>query len=132
VPEGVTLLESVPHAVVMAAWERSLFGVAPSVWPDPLPGVVREPMTRGRPVIATRVGGTTDLVSDGVNGLLVDPGDARGLADAIRRLVDEPGLRERMGVDALASVTDLTAPAIAARFENLYASALRATGVPSR
>src|SRR4051812_24344236 len=46
VSDGVTLLESVPHAVVMAAWERSLFGVAPSVWPDPLPGVVREPMTR--------------------------------------------------------------------------------------
>ena len=76
VPDGVTLLESVPHAVVMAAWERSLFGVAPSVWPDPLPGVVREPMTRGRPVIATRVGGNTDMVSDGVNGLLVDPGES--------------------------------------------------------
>ena len=78
IPEGVTLLESVPHAVVMAAWERSLFGVAPSVWPDPLPGVVREPMTRGRPVIATRVGGNTDMVNDGVNGLLVAPGRCPG------------------------------------------------------
>jgi glycosyltransferase involved in cell wall biosynthesis len=124
-PENTTLLESVPHAVVMAAWERSLFGVAPSVWPDPLPGVVREPMTRGKPVIATRVGGNTDMVSDGVNGLLVDPGDASGLAAAMRRLLDEPLLRERMGFDAKASVSDLTAPAIAARFENLYAAALR-------
>lgn len=132
VPDGVTLLESVPHAVVMAAWERSLFGVAPSVWPDPLPGVVREPMTRGRPVIATRVGGNNDMVSDGVNGLLVDPGDVRGLAGAIWRLLDEPELRERMGAEAMASVTDLTAPAIAARFENLYASALRSVAAASR
>jgi glycosyltransferase involved in cell wall biosynthesis len=132
VPDGVTLLESVPHPVVMAAWERSLFGVAPSVWPDPLPGVVREPMTRGRPVIATRVGGNTDMVGDGVNGLLVDPTDVRGLADAMWRLVHEPPLRERMGAAAIASVTDLTAPAIAARFENLYASALRSAAAASR
>ena len=128
----MTLLESVPHPVVMAAWERSLFGVAPSVWPDPLPGVVREPMTRGRPVIATRVGGNTDMVSDGVNGLLVEPGDARALADAMWRLLEEPELRERMGADATASVTDLTAPAIAARFENLYASALRSGAAAPR
>jgi glycosyltransferase involved in cell wall biosynthesis len=128
-PPGVTLLESVPHAVVMAAWERSLFGVAPSVWPDPLPGVVREPMTRGRPVVATEVGGNPDMVSDGVNGLLVPPGDADALAGAMRRLVDDPALRERLGMDALASVSDLTAPAIAARFENLYRSALH--GLPS-
>jgi glycosyltransferase involved in cell wall biosynthesis len=126
-PDGVTLLESVPHAVVMAAWDRSLFGVAPSVWPDPLPGVVREPMTRGRPVIATRVGGNTDMVSDGVNGLLVDPSDVAGLATAMWRLVEQSDLRERMGADARASVTDLTAPAIAVRFENLYAAALHTT-----
>ncbi len=132
VPDGVTLLESVPHAVVMAAWAQSLFGVAPSVWPDPLPGVVREPMTRGRPVIATRVGGNTDMVTDGVNGLLVDPGDVAALAAAMWRLLDEPALRERMGVDAIASVSDLTAPAVAARFENLYAAALHTTAAGPR
>ena len=132
VPDGVTLLESVPHPVVMAAWERSLFGVAPSVWPDPLPGVVREPMTRGRPVIATRVGGNTDMVSDAENGLLVDPGDSRGLADAMWRLLADPELRERMGAAAKASITDLTAPAVAARFENLYASALRSVAAAPR
>jgi colanic acid/amylovoran biosynthesis glycosyltransferase len=78
------------------------------------------------------VGGNTDMVADGVNGVLVDPGDARGLADAMWRLIDEPEMRERMGVDAMASVTDLTAPAIAARFENLYASALRADAAGPR
>ena len=89
-------------------------------------------MTRRRPVIATRVGGNTDMVSDGENGLLVDPGDDRALANAMWRLLDDPDLRERMGTDAMASVTDLSAAAIAARFENLYASALRSTAVASR
>ena len=77
-PAGVTVLSDVPHGVVMAAWERSLFGVAPSVWPDPLPGVVREAMTRGRAVVATAVGGNPDMIDDGVSGLLVPPGDAAG------------------------------------------------------
>src|SRR4029077_11673894 len=40
-PAGVTVMRNVPHADVMKAWERSLFGVVPSIWPDPLPGTVR-------------------------------------------------------------------------------------------
>jgi glycosyltransferase involved in cell wall biosynthesis len=47
--------------------------------------VIIESFTRGRPVVATRVGGIPDLVEDGVSGLLVPPGDAERLADAIAR-----------------------------------------------
>ena len=65
-PAGVTVLSDVPHRVVMAAWERCLFGVVPSVWPDPLPGVVREPMTRGKAVIGSAVGGIPDMITDDV------------------------------------------------------------------
>ena len=125
-PHGVTLLSDVPHAVVMAAWERSLFGVAPSVWPDPLPGVVREAMSRGRPVVATAVGGNLDMVEDGVSGLLVPPSDARALASAMGRLVDDGALRDRLGAAARSSVAGMTPEGVAARFEDLYARALRA------
>ncbi len=65
------MLSDVPHRVVMAAWERCLFGVVPSVWPDPLPGVVREPMTRGGPVIGSDIGGIPDMIEHERNGLLV-------------------------------------------------------------
>jgi glycosyltransferase involved in cell wall biosynthesis len=125
-PDGVTLLADVPHAAVMAAWGRCLFGVAPSIWPDPLPGVVREPMTRGRPVIASRVGGIPDMVSDGVNGLLVPPGDADALAQAMLALLADPALRTRLGEAARASVAECTAPAVAAAFESFYARAVAA------
>jgi len=119
-PEGVTVLSDVPHRVVMAAWERSMLGLVPSVWPDPLPGTVREAMTRGKPVVATAVGGNTDMIRDGETGLLVPPGDAAALAAAIERLVDDPLLRDRLGAAGAATVSTLGAPYVASRFESLY------------
>ncbi len=44
-PDGVTALTAVPHATVMAMWERALFGVFPSKWPEPLATVVHEAMS---------------------------------------------------------------------------------------
>jgi glycosyltransferase involved in cell wall biosynthesis len=123
-PDGVTVLSDVPHRVVMAAWERALLGVAPSIWPDPLPGVVREAMTRGRPVVATAVGGNTDMIRDGETGLLVAPGDSRALAAGIARLLADPELAGRLGVAGAATVQSLTASAVAERFEALYARAI--------
>jgi lipopolysaccharide/colanic/teichoic acid biosynthesis glycosyltransferase/glycosyltransferase involved in cell wall biosynthesis len=49
------------------------------------------------PVVATRVPGCVDAVHDGVTGILVPPGDAVALADAIRKLLKDPELRQRMG-----------------------------------
>lgn len=119
-PAGVTVLSDVPHAVVMEAWRRARFGVAPSVWPDPLPGVVREGMASGRPVIGSRVGGIPDMIEDGVNGLLVEPGDDAALAAAMQRLIDDPPLAGRLAAAGLDSLAELGADAVASRFEALY------------
>ena len=56
-----------------------------------------EAMASGLPVVATRVGGTLELVRDGVEGLLVPPDDARALAAALERVLLEPGLAARLG-----------------------------------
>ena len=71
-------------------------------WEDNGPQTVFEALASGLPVLATRVGGIPDMVEDGRNGLLVDEGHARGLAVAIERLLDEPGLlaRLRSGIEA--------------------------------
>jgi glycosyltransferase involved in cell wall biosynthesis len=119
-PEGVTVLRNVPHHVVMAAWERCMFGVAPSVWPDPLPGVVREAMSVGRAVVATAIGGNLDMVQPERTGLLVPPGDVPALTEAMRRLVGDPALRERLGAAARESARRYTASAVLPRFESLY------------
>jgi glycosyltransferase involved in cell wall biosynthesis len=50
--------------------------------------------------VGTRVGSIPDLVRDGETGLLVEPGDAEGLSDALVRVFTEPGLAERLGAAA--------------------------------
>lgn len=65
-----------------------------------VPVVLMESMAREIPCIATWVGGVPDLIRDGVDGLLVAPGDADSLAVAIRRLLDDPELRRRLGTQA--------------------------------
>jgi glycosyltransferase involved in cell wall biosynthesis len=119
-PAGVTVLHDVPHQAVMSAWERSLFGVAPSVWPDPLPGVVREAMSRGKAVIASDVGGNPDMIQHDQTGLLVPPGDVAALAAAMQRLIDDPALRERLGCAGERSAKQYVAGAVLPRFEAMY------------
>jgi glycosyltransferase involved in cell wall biosynthesis len=119
-PMGVTVLQNLPHHNVMAAWQRCLFGVAPSVWPDPLPGVVREAMSKGRAVIGSAVGGIVDMIVYGETGLLVPPGDVKALAAAMQRLIDDPELRQRLGQAGCERVRDCTPDAVLPRFEALY------------
>jgi glycosyltransferase involved in cell wall biosynthesis len=53
-----------------------------------VPVVLMEAMASGKPVIATQVGGVSELVEDGVSGHVVPPGDAESLAEAIIALAD--------------------------------------------
>ena len=70
--------------------------VLPSLW-EGMPNVVLEAMSAGLPVVATAVGGTPEVVMDGITGLLVPPRDPDGLARAITRLLRDPDLRRKMG-----------------------------------
>lgn len=62
--------------------------VLPSLVSEAMPMSLLEAMAAGVPVIGTRVDGITDLIDDRIDGLLVAPGDAVALADAIRQVVD--------------------------------------------
>ena len=48
-------------------------------------------------MVATRIGGIPEIVRDGVNGLLVDAGDIDQLTFAVKRLIEDSGLRQRLG-----------------------------------
>jgi glycosyltransferase involved in cell wall biosynthesis len=56
-----------------------------------------EALAAGRPVVATRVGGVPDVVRDGEDGFLVNPGDVTALGDRLATLAQDESLRERMG-----------------------------------
>jgi polysaccharide pyruvyl transferase CsaB len=77
-----------------------------------------EAQASGRAVIATRVGGLTDLVLDGYNGLLIEP-DAGALRGAIERLILDPGLRERLARQGLATVQEFGIDRWRTRWEDL-------------
>lgn len=64
---------------------------------DGLPNVLMEAQSQGLACVATRVSAIPELIEDGHNGLLTEPGDARALADAMARLIADPEQRRRLG-----------------------------------
>lgn len=70
--------------------------VSSSQW-EGMPNVVMEAMAAGKPVVATAVGGTPELVVHGETGLLIPPKDPQALAQAAHRLLADPDLALQMG-----------------------------------
>ena len=82
---------------VQRAVEQSLAVVVPSLG-EGFGMVALEAMERARPVIAASIGGLEDLVRDGETGLLVPPGDADSLAEAMLALAADPARAAAMGL----------------------------------
>src|SRR5919108_606582 len=93
-----------------------------SSWEN-FPHMVVEALSVGTPVLSTDVGGVTEILRDGENGLLVPMNDAEALAGAIRRYFDDEALQERLRAATVASVTRFAPEAIYARLEALLEEA---------
>lgn len=93
--EAVTLAGERRDAIELMA--RSDIVAVPSIQPEPFGMVVVEAMALGRPVIATAAGGPAEIITHAVDGLLVRPGDAIALADAVERFVRDPIAARQMG-----------------------------------
>jgi len=76
--------------------------VMPSRW-EGMPNALLEAMACGLPCIATRVSGSEDIISDGVNGLLVEPEQPAEMAQALRRVIEDTGLAHRLGKEGRAT-----------------------------
>lgn len=88
-----------------------------------------EAMAAGLPVVASNVGGIPALITDGVDGFLVPPGDSDRLAEAIGRIIRDPGLAKRIGEAAADRIgPTFGAPAMVRAVETVYREAGAAHG----
>lgn len=114
----------VPPSEIGSWYERAAVVCAPSRR-EGVGGACREAMGRGRPVVATAVGGHNDAITDGVDGVLVPPHDPAALRSAIERLVADPAERARLGAAARETAArQFSARAAADALLDAYAAAL--------
>ena len=114
--DRVRFLGLQPRVRVLELFRAADASLLSSAWEN-FPHTVVESLAVGTPVIATRVGGVAEVVQDGVNGLLVPPGDVGALAAAISDFFADPVLRERLGSAAAPSVADYAPERLLARVE---------------
>lgn len=86
--------------------------------------VFLEAMQAGLPIVAANVGGQQDFLTDGENALLVPPGRAQPLAAAVRRLIDNPSLAQRLASNNERRAAQFSAAASAAAFERILRQAV--------
>ena len=134
VPEA--LREDVTFVGRVEPWELAQsMGLAAAVCVPSLGGesfgiVLLEGMAGGRPVVASNIPGYAAVLRDGIDGLLVPPGDPAALADALSRILDDPARAKAMGEAGRERALRYDWPVVAGEIEAVYAEALEA--VPER
>ena len=97
---------------------------APSLRGESFGMVLTEAFAAGTPVVASEIAGYSEVVDDGVDGVLVPPGDPQRLAEELQRMYCEPGRRSRDGRRCRESARALRLAAVAERVERVYERAI--------
>jgi glycosyltransferase involved in cell wall biosynthesis len=92
---------------------------------DGLPVALLEAMSAGCPIVASRLPGIADAIVPGESGLLVEPGSASQIADALRSLLSDDGLRLRLGAGASTRADSFSVSAIGGRYLELLDDIVR-------
>lgn len=121
----IRLLGQVPRPQLAALIAAARVVVVPSRWPENYPYAVLEAQAAGRAVVASEIGGIPEQITSGEDGLLVPPGDAARLAEAVSALLADPGRATALGEAGRTRVIARASPAVHAdKLLSLYAEAL--------
>jgi trehalose synthase len=101
------MVDADENAVIVNALQRRADVVAQKSLAEGFGLTVSEAMWKGRPVVASRIGGIREQIEDGRTGFLVDPGDLRTFGERVSGLLNDPHDAERMGAAAQTRVRDL-------------------------
>lgn len=101
----ITFIDPIPSEKLIKYYQESTICVFPSLF-EGFGIVALEAMACGRPVIATETGGFPEIISNGVNSLLVPPGDSNVLATKISELLNNKQLREYLGTNARKTIDE--------------------------
>jgi len=80
----------VPDQTLRELYKTTNLTVVPSIWYENCPLVILESLSYGNPVIGSRVGGIPELINNGYNGFLFDPGDVKGLCKILENIMENP------------------------------------------
>lgn len=92
----IDFLGTIARDDIRKEYGNCAFSVSPSSWPEPLTRIIHESFSAGRTIVATDVGGTSELVKDNITGLLVRPRDWKEMGEAMLRLIKDYRLRKRL------------------------------------
>ncbi|MGN6798091.1 MAG: glycosyltransferase family 4 protein [Gaiellaceae bacterium] len=120
--DRVSFLGALPREAVLGVLRGADAAILTSAWENFPHGVV-EALAVGTPVIATRTGGVAEIVRDGENGLLVEPGDPSAFAAAVRRYLGDPDLQTRLRAAAAQSVAAFDPDSVYGRLEAILRQA---------
>lgn len=107
VADCVTMMGHAPQSELVKAFQQSDLYLFCSIWDEPFSGGLLEALATGLPTIATTAGGTREAIESGRNGMLVAPDDPVALANAIERMMRQPDLYTRMGIQAAVDVRQM-------------------------
>ena len=105
----------------MATLASSDVFVQPSL-AESIPNATKEAQYLGIPAVGSNVGGIPEIIEHGKTGLLVQPGDAAALADAVNSLLDDPEMAKRLAEAARRRVIErFSSDALAPIYDEFYA-----------
>ncbi len=109
IQDSIKVIDQMPRARIVKYYQQSLLCVAPSLWEN-FPYVILEAMACGKAVVASRIGGIAEIIKDGENGILSEPGSVLQLAEKINKILGDQEMQRELGRNARRYIEENYAP----------------------